>query len=70
MQHPLGVWSLLVSSDKSLFRDEEPGSSHGGETQGAAQQAQQPRRRGQDPLPEGGGKWSGWDVLGREGWED
>lgn len=59
-------WSLLVSSDKSLFIDKEPCSSHGGEAQGAAQQAHQPRRRGQVPLPEGGGEWQGWDVLGRE----
>lgn len=64
MQLPLDAWSPLVWGDKSLFTDEEPGGSHGGETQGPAQQAQQPRRRGQVPLPEGAGEWSGWDILG------
>lgn len=44
MQRPLGAWSPLVPSDKSLFTGEEPCGSHRGETQGAAQQAQQPRR--------------------------
>lgn len=58
-----GACSPLVSSDESLFTGEEPRGSHGGDAEGAAQQAQQPRRRGQVPLPERGGEGLGWDVL-------
>lgn len=59
-------WSPLVPASKSLF-DQERCSSHRGDTQGAAQQAQQPRGRGQVPLPEAPEEWSGWDILGERG---